>query len=230
MQVLYRINGGAEKPAPDKDSAIRAARKAALKLNDSRGVYHVEVLTRDDEDPEQYSILHRDIVLAEHLEQLKTEDLKPIGLVTSSKNDYVVEKKKLKPEEMYKVGDHVMISDELHEITVVTESRAMAQPIQKKMTTIVDKFTEKSRTFAIRRKPVTLAPVATNVLTKAQVEAELKKIKELEAQHAEQRAASIKSADGKQKADTTTSGDSGESSSSSEPSPRRKRGRPRKQR
>jgi hypothetical protein len=179
MRFQQRVNGAIVGELEDKDKAIRAARKAALKLNDPRGIIHVEVYKLDDDSIEN---IHRDLVLAEDIKTLETDLLKPVGLVVFTKH-IEQQKKTHSAEPLYKEGDYVILDSELHQIVTVTDSRALAQPVRKKHVTIKDKFADNAgagRTFTIKRKPIQISPIAANVLTADEVKKELKKIKESE--------------------------------------------------
>lgn len=178
MKFQQKVNGTIIGESDDKEVSIKAARKAALSISNPRGLIHVEVFKLDtDGDIEN---VHRDIVLAEDVGELKTDSLKSIGLVVPTK--YVEQKtKNIDSRPLYNVDDYVILDSELHQIIMVTDSRAMALPLRKKITHIKDKFADKpDRVFRVKRKAIQISPYASNVLTADEVKKELKKLKESE--------------------------------------------------
>jgi hypothetical protein len=181
MKFQYRVNGELKGNSSEKDRAIRAARKAAFAVSDNHGIVHVEVLEIHDEtDPEAYSIVHRDMVLQEDVKQLDSDDLSSIGMIVPGEFKIPEEKTKKIKDPHFKLGDHIMLEGELYEIVGVTDVSARAQPVRKKKVKIKDKLANKEREFVIHRRAVSLSPTAANVLTKEEVEIELKKMKEQE--------------------------------------------------
>jgi len=178
-----RVNGTVVGSSQSKDAAIRAARKAALNLSkeERRGVVHVEVYQLDDDSIEN---IHRDMILLEDLKELETDLLKPVGLVVFTKHVESKTKTSHDDRPLFNEGDYVILDGELHKIVTVTDSRALAQPVMKKHVTIKDKFADgekqKSRKFAIRRKPIQISPIAQGVLSAKEVKQKLKEIEELE--------------------------------------------------
>jgi predicted DNA-binding helix-hairpin-helix protein len=174
MKFQYKINGNHRGSRDTKDSAIRAARKAALSISD-RGIIHVEVVDEASEN-----VIHRDMVLDENIKSLETDDLASIGMIVPGTYKINNDIKPKAAEKLFKIGDYTKLNNELYKIISVSESCARAQPVLKKKVKIKDKLTDKEREFSITRRAVSLAPSATNVLTTEEVEKELKRIKELE--------------------------------------------------
>jgi hypothetical protein len=175
MSYQYRVNGQPLGHSEEKDRAIRAARKAALSITSPRGIIHVEVI-----DESSAEIVHRDMVLAEMIKDLDAKVLTSIGMVVPGQFKIEPEKKKIVDRPLFKVGQYIMLQDELHIITDVTDSCARACPVHKKKVLIKNKLTDKECEFTVKRKSISLSPTAENVLSKEAVEIELKKIEELE--------------------------------------------------
>ena len=178
MKFQQKVNGTIIGESDDKEVSIKAARKAALSISNPRGLIHVEVFKVDAEGDVEN--VHRDLVLAEDVQELKTDSLKSIGLITSTK--HVEQKtKNIDTRPLYNLDDYVILDSELHQIIMVSDGRAMAQPLRKKTTHIKNKFADKpDRVFSVRRKPIQISPYAENVLTADEVKKELKKLKELD--------------------------------------------------
>lgn len=176
MKFQQRVNGVIVGTSDDKEKAIRAARKAALSVSDRRELVHVEVYRVNDDAGIDIENVHRDMISSDRLKELATDNLKPIGLVEFTKH---VEKQNKTRDvaPLFEVGDYIILESELHQIVSVSESRAMAQPLRKKVTHIKDKFADKpDRVFTVKRKPVQLSPYASGVLSADEVKKELKKL------------------------------------------------------
>ena len=242
MKFTYRINGVIAGDNKDQDSAINLARRAAIANNES--ISNIEIVISDPSilkyytklkpnetlGPEdEFIVVHRDLVLKEDLAELKSRSTKDqVGVIVFTKAETKVKKEK-DDRKLYQVDDYIMLSDELFKITEVTDTRATATPVRKKSVQIKDKFTDKTRTFETRRRPITISPYATEVLSAAEVK---KALKDIENKKSEQANESVKSdpdtSSGISSNDRTASGsiphDSGTSTESGKkPRIRRKR-------
>jgi hypothetical protein len=178
MKYQYEVNGQILGTKDDKDSAIKAARKATLKLpipKDSL-LFHISVkqLNAAEDD---YKIVHHDLVFSDDLSKLNTDDLSDI-LTISTKGSYDIVTK-VKPAKLKQVGEYYIIDNELYRIKSVSESRATAEPVKRKKVEMLNKLTEKKAVFYVRRRGIPLSPLADeSVLSPAQVKKELEKLQE----------------------------------------------------
>ncbi len=145
----------------DKLDAIKYGRKQALKLNEPTGFIHIEVL---DDTPK---VVHRDLVLAEEIKRLESDNPKDIvGPYNDKEIDIDKLLQKQKSGKLAQKGQYVLFDDELYQITEVLEDKVIANPIKEKVTTI------RNKKVTLKRRPLTL-PADTLVLTDEEVKTRL---------------------------------------------------------
>jgi hypothetical protein len=151
------------KNSEDKLDAIKLGRKQALKLEHPEGFIHIEIL--DDSS----NVVHRDLVLAEEIERLKSDTPRDImGPIQAKEFDVDTILKKKKTRKLAELNQFVIFGDELYKISDVHEDSVTAKPVKEKIGTVNNKK------IKLQRKSISL-PVDTNVLTEEQVKEFLKK-------------------------------------------------------